>query len=216
MPDQTQDMKAKQLLRRGLWDDNPVFRQLLGICSTLAVTNMLTNTLVMGVGLICVTAVSCLTVSLLRRYTPMRIRMMVQVLIISAYVVILDLLLKCYLPEISEALGAYVGLIITNCIIMGRCESFARNHRPWPAFVDGFSNGLGYTLVLLAIAFARELMGAGTLFGYPVLGDWWTRWIIMVMPPAGFFMLAALIWIVRGCWPPPDGDAGSRAVGGDR
>ena len=205
-------MSTKQILRRGLWDDNPVFRQLLGICSTLAVTNLLVNTLVMGVGLICVTAASCLTVSLLRNYTPLRIRMMVQVLIIAAYVIILDLLLKCFLPEISEQLGAYVGLIITNCIIMGRCEGFARNNRPWPAFMDGLSNGIGYTLVLMAIAFVRELMGAGTLFGYPVLGDWWTRWIIMVMPPAGFFMLAAFIWVVRGCWPPPE--EGADASGG--
>ena len=202
-----QSTKTKDIAWRGLWEDNPVFRQLLGICSTLAVTNLLANTLVMGVGLIFATALSCLTVSLLRNSTPSRIRMMVQVLIIAAYVIVLDLLLKCFLPEISEQLGAYVGLIITNCIIMGRCEGFARNNRPWPAFVDGLSNGIGYTLVLLSIAFVRELMGAGTLFGYRVLGDWWTPWIIMVMPPAGFFMLAAVIWIVRGCWPPREEDA---------
>ena len=202
-----QSVRPKDIFWRGLWQDNPVFRQLLGICSTLAVTNVLMNTLVMGVGLTAVTALSCLTVSLLRSYTPTRIRMMVQVLIIAAYVIILDLLLKCYLPDISEALGAYVGLIITNCIIMGRCEGFARSNRPWPAFVDGLSNGVGYTLVLLAIAFVRELLGSGTVFGYPLLGDWWTRWVIMVMPPAGFFMLASLIWVVRGCWPPPADEA---------
>jgi len=127
----------------------------------------------------------------------------VQVLIIAAYVIVLDLLLKRFFPEISEALGAYVGLIITNCIVMGRCEGFARSNRPWPSLVDGVANGVGYSLVLMAIAFVRELMGSGTLFGLPVLGAWWTPWIIMVMPPAGFFMLAGFIWIVRGLWPPP-------------
>ena len=204
-----QSTNTKDLIRQGLWDNNPVFRQLLGICSTLAVTNLMLNTLVMGLGLIYVTAASCLTVSLLRKHIPVRIRMMVQVLIIAAYVIVLDLLLKRFLPDISEALGAYVGLIITNCIIMGRCEGFARNNAPWPAFVDGLANGVGYTLVLLAIAFVRELMGAGTLLGYPVLGEWWTRWVIMVMPPAGFFMLAALIWIVRGLWLPPQEEGAS-------
>lgn len=207
-----QNTSTRFLIRKGLWDDNPVFRQLLGICSTLAVTNLLVNTLVMSVGLVVVTAISCLTVSLLRRYTPDRIRMMVQVLIIAAYVIVLDLVLKFAVPEISEALGAYVGLIITNCIIMGRCEGFARSNPPWPSFVDGAANGVGYGIVLMAIAFVRELLGSGTLFGAPVLGVWWTPWIFMVMPPAGFIMLAALIWIVRGTWPPAE----EPAAGGTR
>ena len=199
-----QRARAKTLVVEGLWSNNPVFRQLLGICSTLAVTNLLLNTLVMGVGLIYVAALSSLTVSLLRSVIPSRIRMMVQVLIIAAYVIVLDLMLKCFAPDISEQLGAYVGLIITNCIVMGRCEGFARVNKPWPSFVDGLAMGTGYTLVLLAIAFVRELMGAGTLFGFTVLGDWWTPWIIMVMPPAGFFMLASFIWIMRGLWPPSE------------
>ncbi len=209
MQSPSQSVKTKDLVAQGLWGNNPVFRQLLGICSTLAVTNLLMNTLVMGVGLIYVTAMSSLTVSLLRKVIPTRIRMMAQVLIIAAYVIILDLLLKRFAPDISDELGAYVGLIITNCIIMGRCEGFARSNTPWPSFVDGLAMGAGYTLVLLCIAFVRELLGAGTLFGVQVLGDWWTPWIIMVMPPAGFFMLAAFIWIVRGCWPPPE-EAGAK------
>ncbi len=208
MDGQAQSTKTKDLVEQGLWSNNPVFRQLLGICSTLAVTNRLLNTLVMGLGLVYVTAMSSLTVSLLRKVIPTRIRMMVQVLIIAAYVIVLDLLLKRFAPEISQELGAYVGLIITNCIIMGRCEGFARSNRPWPSLVDGFANGVGYTLVLLAIAFVRELLGSGTLFGHQVLGDWWTPWIIMVMPPAGFFMLAAFIWIVRGLWLRPEEEAG--------
>ncbi|MFC1582959.1 NADH:ubiquinone reductase (Na(+)-transporting) subunit D [Planctomycetota bacterium] len=189
------------LIRRGIWDENPVFRQLLGICSALAVTNLLANTLVMGLGLIFVTGFSCLTVSLLRTYTPFRIRMMVQVLIIAVYVIVVDLTLKAYLPDISEQLGAYVGLIITNCIIMGRAEGYARSNPPWPSFIDGLAMGIGYTLVLASIAFVRELMGTGTLLGFQVLGEWWTPWIIMVMPPAGFFGLATVIWVVRGLFP---------------
>ena len=209
-----QSTRTKDLVEAGLWSNNPVFRQLLGICSTLAVTNLLLNTLVMGVGLIYVTAMSSLTVSLLRKAIPVRIRMMVQVLIIAAYVIVLDLLLKRFFPDISEALGAYVGLIITNCIVMGRCEGFARSNRAWPSFVDGLAMGTGYTLVLLAIAFVRELLGSGTLFkgaefAITVFPDGWTRWIIMVMPPAGFFMLAAFIWIVRGVWMPA-GEEGAK------
>jgi Na+-transporting NADH:ubiquinone oxidoreductase subunit D len=191
------------ILRKGLWDENPVFRQLLGICSTLAVTNVLANTLVMGIGLTLVTGMACLTVSFLRNVTPVRIRMMVQVLIIAAYVILLDLVLQYAMPEISEALGAYVGLIITNCIIMGRCEGYARSNPPGPALVDGLANGLGYTLVLASIATVREILGSGTLLGITILGEGWTRWIIMVMPPAGFFGLATVIWIQRGLWPPP-------------
>jgi Na+-transporting NADH:ubiquinone oxidoreductase subunit D len=214
MPGPTDSRRPTDILLRGLWGDNPVFRQLLGICSTLAVTNVLANTLVMGFGLTLVTALACLTVSALRNVTPLRIRMMVQVLIIAAYVMVLDLVLQYALPGISEQLGAYVGLIITNCIIMGRCEGYARSHPPWPSLLDGLANGLGYTAVLAAIAVVREVLGSGTLLGMTVLGPGWTRWIIMVMPPAGFFMLAAAIWILRGLWPPPETAAPPGAAGG--
>ncbi|MBZ4658640.1 MAG: NADH:ubiquinone reductase ((+)-transporting) subunit [Desulfacinum sp.] len=186
---------AKSLFRKGVWGENPVFRQILGICSALAVTNLMTNTFIMGVSLIFVTAMSNATVSALRRITPGRIRMMVQVLIIASYVMIVDIVLKAYLPEISEALGPYVGLIITNCIIMGRCEGYARNNPVWPSFLDGIASGTGYALVLLVIAFVRELLGFGTVFGHPVLPSWWVPWTIMVMAPAGFFMLGLFIWV---------------------
>lgn len=143
---------TKEIAINGLWSANPVFRHVLGICSTLAVTNLMLNTLVMNAGLIFTLSLSCFTVSLLRKYTPDRIRMMVQVLIIATYVIIVDVTIKAYLPDISEALGPYVGLIITNCIVMGRCEAFAKNNPPWPSLLDGMFAAFGYSLVLMAIA----------------------------------------------------------------
>lgn len=192
---------AVSTLRRGMWDDNPIYRQILGICSTLAVTNLLVNTVVMDAGLIFVTAMSGATVSLLRNVTPKRVRMMTQVLIIAAYVILVDLFIKAYLPNISEALGPYVGLIITNCIIMGRAEAFATKNGPWLSFVDGLGCGIGYSLILLVIAFFRELLGFGTLFGYAVVPEGITRWTIMVMPPGAFFMLGLVIWLFRALVP---------------
>lgn len=187
----------KKIFLMGVWLDNPVFIQIIGICSALAVTNVMLNSLIMGVGLMFVTALSSFTISLIREFTPKHIRMMVQVLIIAAYVIMVDIFLKAYMPELSKALGPYVGLIITNCIIMGRAEAYAQNHPPIPAFLDGLFNGLGYTIVLLAIAFFRELLGFGSIFGFKVLGDWWTPWTIMIMPPSAFFFLAVIIWVAK-------------------
>ncbi len=197
--DTNKESLAAKAAIEGLWNNNPIFRQVLGICSALAVTNLVMNTLVMGLALTATTALSCLTVSLLREWTPHRIRMMVQTLIIAFYVILVDLALKAYWPEMSTSLGPYVGLIITNCIIMGRCESFARSNPPGPAVLDGLFNGLGYSLVLLMVATIRELLGMGTLLGIPVpfFASWWDKWIIMVMPPGAFFTLACLIWIFR-------------------
>lgn len=189
--------QIKKIFATGIIHDNPVFRQILGICSALAVTNLMMNSLVMGLGVIFVTSFSSLTVSFLRKYTPKHIRMMVQTLIISAYVIIVDIVLKAYFPSMSEALGPYVGLIITNCIIMGRCESFAQNNTPFLSLVDGVASGIGYTLVLLVIAFFREILGFGSIFGISILGSWWPKWIFMIMPPGGFFMLALLIWVAN-------------------
>ncbi len=190
---------SKQIILDALWYENPIFRQILGICSTLAVTNLVVNTLVMCVSLALVTALSCATVSALRTQTPRSIRMMVQVLIIAFYVIIIDLLLKAYWPEMSRQLGPYVGLIITNCIVMGRCEAFAGSNKPWPSFLDGFVSGVGYSFVLLAIAAFRELLGMGTIMGFavPYFSTHWDKWIIMVMPPAGFFVLAMVMWLCR-------------------
>ena len=191
-------LTARQILFDNLGRNNPVFVQILGICSTLVVTNVLQNTAVMCLGLVFVTAFSNLCVSLLRRRIPSRIRMMVEVLIIASLVILVDLALKATLPDISRQLGPYVGLIITNCIIMGRAEAFALSNPPGLSFVDGISSGLGYSYVLLVIAFFRELLGSGAIWGVPVLGPGWTPWAIMVMAPGGFFMLAIFIWIMRG------------------
>ena len=191
----------KQIFIEGLWKDNPVLRQVLGICSTLAVTNLLLNTLVMNAGLIFTVSMSSLTVSILRNYTPMRIRMMAQTLIIASYVIIVDIVIKAYLPDISEALGPYVGLIITNCIIMGRCEAFARNNPPLPSFLDGLAVGLGYAFVLLIIACVREPLGFGTLLGYRVMPDGFTPWTIMIMAPGAFFTLGLFAWFIRARFP---------------
>jgi Na+-transporting NADH:ubiquinone oxidoreductase subunit D len=179
-----------------LWRDNPVFRQVLGICSTLAVTNLLKNTVIMCLGLIFSTALSSLTVSVLRDYIPKQVRMMVQVLIIAAYVIVVDIAIQAYAPEVHKFIGPYVGLIITNCIIMGRCEAFASSNPAWPSFWDGFGAGLGYTFVLVPIAIVREVLGFGTLWGYTLPGHslWFHQWTIMVMPPGAFFMLALMAW----------------------
>ena len=189
--------KSKEIFSMGIWLDNPILRQLIGICSALAVTNLMVNSLVMGIGLTFVTAFSSLTISAIRHYTPKHIRMMVQVLIIAAYVIMVDIFLKAYMPEMSKALGPYIGLIITNCIIMGRAEAYAQKNPPMPAFLDGVANGIGYTGVLLFIAFFRELLGFGSLFGIQIFGDWWTAWTIMIMPPSAFFLLAIAIWIAH-------------------
>ena len=178
-----------------LWQDNPVFRQVLGICSTLAVTNLMKNTALMCAGLVFTTAFSSLTVSFLRKHTPKQVRMMAQVLIIAAYVIIVGIFMKAYFPEVHKLIGPYVGLIITNCIIMGRCEAFATQNTPWPSFLDGLGAGIGYSLVLIPISMVRETLGFGTLLGFPLPEiENWTRWTIMVMPPGAFFMLALVAW----------------------
>ncbi len=185
------------IAKKTLWTDNPVIRQILGICSALAVTNLVSNTLVMGIGVALVTGFSSFTVSALRNIIPVRVRMMAQTLIIAFYVILVDIVLSAYFPDMSKALGPYVGLIITNCIIMGRCEAFAASNPPVISFYDGLMSGIGYTLVLTAIAVVRELMGFGTILGFQILGEWWTPWTIMVMAPSAFFVLAIIIWVAK-------------------
>ena len=190
----------KGIIAEGLWYNNPVFKQVLGICSTLAITNLVLNTLVMCVALVFTLSFSSFTVSILREFTPRNIRMMIETLIIAFYVIIVDVLLKAYWPEMSSNLGPYVGLIITNCIVMGRCEAYGNSNPPVGAFIDGFFNALGYTFILLIIATFREILGMGTFLGIAVpyfSGPHWDKWIIMVMPPGAFFMLAIVTWIFR-------------------
>jgi Na+-transporting NADH:ubiquinone oxidoreductase subunit D len=188
-----------KILKDGLLTENPIFRQVLGICSALAVTNLVVNTFFMGFGVTVATALTSFTISLLRNYIPTRVRMIVQVIIIACYVMMIDILIKAVAPDIHRFIGPYVGLIITNCIIMGRAEAFASQNKPIPSFVDGLACGLGYTSVLVAIAVIREIMGFGTVLGHvlPARDLWWHPWTIMVMPPGAFFMLAILTWFAR-------------------
>lgn len=193
-----QKFKLKRIFYENLGINNPVFMQILGICSTLAVTNLIKNTMVMCIGLIFTLAFSNFTVSVMRKSIPSRIRMMVETLIIASYVIIFNIIVQAYLPDISRQLGPYVGLIITNCIVMGRAEAFALSNPPGLSFWDGLTSGLGYSYVLLVIALFREIMGFGTIFGFKLFGDWWTNWAIMTMAPGAFFMLAVFIWIIKG------------------
>ena len=190
-------VKGFAALKRMLWEENPVIGQILGICSALAVTNLVKNTLVMCLGLIFTLAMSCFTVSLMRNVIPRRVRMIIQVLIIAAYVIFIKIVLDAFLPEISNELGPYVGLIITNCIVMGRTEGYAMANKPVDSILDGIGAGIGYSLVLLPIAMIREPLGLGSFFGIQVIPADWTKWNMMVIAPSGFFALATYIWIVR-------------------
>jgi Na+-transporting NADH:ubiquinone oxidoreductase subunit D len=190
-------MTKKDIFIVSAFKENSVWRQILGICSALAVTNLMMNSLIMGLGVIFSLALSGFTISLLRAWIPRSVRMMVQTLIIAAYVIIVDIFLQANLPDISKQLGPYVGLIITNCILMGRAEAFASQNKPLDSLIDGVGAGLGYTVVLLIISFIRELFGFGSIFGIKIMGSWWTNWSIMVMAPSAFFILAMLIWFIN-------------------
>ncbi|HUX50685.1 MAG TPA: NADH:ubiquinone reductase (Na(+)-transporting) subunit D [Spirochaetia bacterium] len=189
------EAKSVTVLRENVWTSNPIFMQVLGICSALAVTNLLINTVIMTLGVTLVTGFSSLTVSLLKKLIPRKVRMIIQTLIIAFYVIIVDLVLRAYMPDVSKNLGPYVGLIITNCIIMGRAEAFAQSNGPFISFWDGITSGLGYMGVLLLVAVVRELLGFGTLLGYQIMPPTFLPWTIMVMAPSAFFILAIIIWI---------------------
>ena len=188
--------KYTKIIKDQLLYDNPVLLQVIGICSALAVTNNASNSLVMGLALIFTTGLSSFVTSLLKDITPNHIRMVMQVFVISFFVIIVDLFLKAFMPEMSETLGPYVGLIITNCIIMGRAEGFAMSNPPLASLVDGAAAGAGYTLVLLAVAIIRELLGFGTAFGIRILPETFTSWSLMIMPPGAFFILPIIMWIM--------------------
>lgn len=188
--------KYKKILKTGIITDNPVLIQVIGICSTLAVTNLALNSLIMGLALTFTTALSSFFISLLKDITPKHIRMVVQVFIISFFVIIVDIFLKAYMPSMSKTLGPYVGLIITNCIIMGRAEAYAISNPPVMSLVDGFAAGIGYTLVLLCVSIIREILGFGSVFGFRIMPEGFVPWTLMVMPPGAFFVLPIIMWIV--------------------
>lgn len=182
--------------------DNPVIVQVLGICSALAVTAKMEPALVMTVSVIAVLALANVIISLMRNTIPQSIRIIVQLVVVAALVVVVDQVLKAWNYEVSKALSVFIGLIITNCIIMGRLEAFALNNRPWPAFLDGIGNGLGYGVILIIVSFFRELFGSGTLFGCQVFPDWWYEAGyqnngLMILPPMALIVVACIIWVHR-------------------
>ena len=186
--------------------NNPIGVQVLGICSALAVTTRVDKAVVMGIGVVLVTALANLAVSLVRNHTPSSIRIIVQLAIIASLVIVVDQFLKAYLFELSLELSVFVGLIITNCIVMGRAEGYAMSNPPWLSLLDGIGNGLGYALVLLLVAIARELLGAGRIFGVLVLplaadGGWYAPNGLMLLAPSGLFLIALLVWALR-TWKP--------------
>lgn len=185
------------IFKSNMWSNNPIFAQVLGICSSLAVTNALTNTLIMGLGVALITGLSCFFLSWINNLIPRKVRMITQVLVIAFFTVILDILLRAYMPTVSKSLGPYVGLIITNCILMGRAEAFAQSNPPLPSLWDGITSGLGYTTVMMIIAVFRESLGFGTLFGFRVMPEGFTTWSIMVSPPSAFFFIGLIIWVGR-------------------
>ncbi|MEQ9396796.1 NADH:ubiquinone reductase (Na(+)-transporting) subunit D [Haliea sp.] len=192
----------KETLVTPIFKDNPIALQILGICSALAVTSSLQVTVVMCIALTLVTAFSSLFISSIRTHIPGSIRIIVQMTIIASLVIVVDQILKAVAYDISKQLSVFVGLIITNCIVMGRAEAFAMKNPPLPSFFDGIGNGLGYSVVLLAVAFFRELFGSGKLFGMEVLplvteGGWYNPNGLLLLPPSAFFLIGAFIWILR-------------------
>jgi len=195
-------MKIKDLIYKPLFENNPIALQILGICSALAVTSSLKVTVVMCIAVIVVTGFSNLFVSLVRNYAPSSIRIIVQMTIIASLVILVDQVLKAVAYDISKQLSVFVGLIITNCIVMGRAEAFAMKNPPFPSFLDGIGNGLGYSVILLGLAFVRELFGSGKLFGIEILplitdGGWYVSNGILLLPPSAFFLIGLFIWAIR-------------------
>ena len=189
-----------------IFDNNPIALQILGICSALAVTSSMQVTVVMCLALTAVTAFSNLFISMIRNAIPSSIRIIVQMIIIASLVIVVDQILKAVAYEISKQLSVFVGLIITNCIVMGRAEAYAMKNPPIPSFFDGIGNGLGYSLVLLAVGFFRELFGAGKLFGIEILplvteGGWYNPNGLLLLPPSAFFLIGLFIWALRAAKP---------------
>lgn len=192
--------KNRKLLTDPLDGNNPITVQVLGICSALAVTVQVAPAIVMSVGLMLVTAFSSLFISMLRNTIPSRIRIIVQLAVVSVFVILVDQILKAYLYDVSKQLSVFVGLIITNCIVMGRLEAYAMANKPWPSFLDGIGNGLGYGLILVTIAIFRELFGSGSLFGFKVfdaMGITYTGNGLLMLPAGACIMVGIYIWIQR-------------------
>ena len=195
----------KEIYTKPFFKGNPITVLVLGICSSLAVTVQLKGALVMALSVTIVTAFSSLILSLLRNSIPSRVRIIVQLVVVAMFVILIDQVLKAFAYDTSKMLSVYIGLIITNCIIMGRIEAFALGNKPWPSFVDGACNGLGYGMILIIVAFFRELLGSGTLFGFQVIpaswylenGGWYMNNGLMILPPMALILLGCVVWIQR-------------------
>ena len=198
--------KEREALIDPLFNNNPIALQVLGICSALAVTTKMETALVMSAAVVAVTTLSNTAVSLIRNHIPGSVRIIVQLTIIASLVIVTDQVLKAFVYDISKQLSVFVGLIITNCIVMGRAEAFAMQNKPSLSFIDGLGNGLGYAVVLMVVAFLREFFGSGKVFGYVVLplateGGWYVPNGLMLLAPAAFFLIGIFIWVVRA-WKP--------------
>lgn len=197
MADSKKELFLWPILKR-----NPIALLVLGVCSALAVTGQMSTAFVMSICVTLVVAFSSLTISLVRAHIPSSVRIGIQITVIATLVIMVDQILKAYSFELSKQLSIYVGLIITNCIVMGRAEGYAMNNSPIASFIDGLGNGLGYGFVLMSVAFVRELLGSGTLFGFEILpltsnGGWYVRNGLLVLPASAFFLIGLLIWILR-------------------
>jgi Na+-transporting NADH:ubiquinone oxidoreductase subunit D len=194
--------KNRKILRDPLDEINPITVQILGVCSALAVTVQVKPAIIMALGVTVVTAFSNLIIALIRDSIPGRIRMIVQLVIVALLVTIVDQLLKAYMFDVSKKLSVFVGLIITNCIVMGRLEAFAMSQRPWPSFLDGIGNGLGYGMILVVVSIIRETFGSGSILGFKVIPQWlydhgYVNNGLMMLPPAALFIIGIFIWIQR-------------------
>jgi len=192
--------QSYQAVARALWEANPISKQILGICSTLAVTVQMKTALVMSLSLTLVVAFSNLIISLMRHRIPRNIRIIVEVSVIATLVILADEFLRAFFYDISRQLSVFVGLIITNCIVLGRAEGYALSNPPWKAFVDGMANGIGYSSVLMGVAFLRELMGSGKLFGYPVIPSFfyeagYANNGLMLLAPGAFIIIGLFVWL---------------------
>lgn len=200
------DKETKKVLFEPLVDNNPITLQVLGVCSALAVTSQMSTSLIMALALTSVTACSSAAISAVRQHTPGSIRIIVQMIIIASLVIVVDQLLRAFAFDVSKKLSVFVGLIITNCIVMGRAEAYAMKNPPLQSFIDGVGNGLGYSLILVMVAFCRETLGSGKLLGIDVLplvkdGGWYVPNGLMLLPPSAFFIIGLIIWGFR-TWKP--------------
>ncbi|MEW6755015.1 MAG: NADH:ubiquinone reductase (Na(+)-transporting) subunit D [Candidatus Latescibacterota bacterium] len=194
--------RARDVLLSPVFDNNPIALQVLGICSALAVTSKMETAVTMAIAVTLVTAFSNAGVALIRNYIPSSIRIIVQMTIIATLVMVVDQFLRAYAFDIAKQLSVFVGLIITNCIVMGRAEAFAMKNGVWLSFADGVGNGLGYSLILIVVGVVRELFGSGRLFGIPLLslateGGWYVPNGLLLLPPSAFFIIGILIWVLR-------------------